>query len=76
LLQLVTVLRDPFIRRGFAHEPSASSNGDVLIVTVGCGWIARQLEQARVIGKIIGGILIGPSVFGRPRFGGCNHAAV
>ena len=37
----------------------------VLIVTVGCGWIARQLGQARVIGEIIGGILIGPSVFGR-----------
>src|SRR6202046_2133123 len=37
----------------------------VLIVPVGCGWIARQLGQARVIGEIIGGILIGPSVFGR-----------
>jgi Kef-type K+ transport system membrane component KefB len=37
----------------------------VLMVTVGCGWIARQLGQARVIGEIIGGILIGPSVFGR-----------
>jgi Kef-type K+ transport system membrane component KefB len=37
----------------------------VLIVTVGCGWIAPQLGQARVIGEIIGGILIGPSVFGR-----------
>jgi len=30
-----------------------------------CGWLARQLGQARVIGEIIGGILIGPSVFGR-----------
>jgi Kef-type K+ transport system membrane component KefB len=37
----------------------------VLIVTVGCGWVARQLGQAPVIGEIIGGILIGPSVFGR-----------
>ena len=37
----------------------------VLIVTVGCGWVARQLGQARVIGEIIEGILIGPSVFGR-----------
>src|ERR1700691_4124635 len=37
----------------------------VLVVTVGCGWVARQLGQARVIGEIIGGILIGPSVFGR-----------
>src|SRR5580698_586928 len=37
----------------------------VLIVTVGCGWIARHLGQPRVIGEIIGGILIGPSVFGR-----------
>jgi len=46
----------------------------VLIVTVGCGWIARQLGQARVIGEIIGGILIGalrlwplcPASFGKP----------
>ncbi|HZC43285.1 MAG TPA: cation:proton antiporter [Acidobacteriaceae bacterium] len=37
----------------------------VLLVTVLCGWIARKLGQARVIGEIIGGILIGPSVFGR-----------
>ena len=26
----------------------------VLLVTVGCGWIARQLGQARVIGEIAG----------------------
>ncbi len=37
----------------------------VLLVTVACGWLARKLGQARVIGEIIGGILIGPSVFGR-----------
>jgi Kef-type K+ transport system membrane component KefB len=37
----------------------------VLSVTVSCGWLARRLGQARVIGEIIGGILIGPSVFGR-----------
>ncbi len=37
----------------------------VLLVTVFCGWLARKLGQARVIGEIIGGILIGPSVFGR-----------
>jgi Kef-type K+ transport system membrane component KefB len=37
----------------------------VLLVTVICGWLARKLGQARVIGEIIGGILIGPSVFGR-----------
>ena len=37
----------------------------ILLVTVGCGWIARKIGQARVIGEIIGGILIGPSVFGR-----------
>ena len=30
-----------------------------------CGGVARLLGQARVIGEIIGGILIGPSVFGR-----------
>lgn len=37
----------------------------VLMVTMACGWIARKLGQARVIGEIIGGILLGPSVLGR-----------
>jgi Kef-type K+ transport system membrane component KefB len=37
----------------------------VLLTALLCGWIARKLGQARVIGEIIGGILIGPSVFGR-----------
>ncbi len=37
----------------------------VLAVTVACGWMARRLGQARVIGEIIGGILLGPSVLGR-----------
>src|SRR5580704_6077085 len=37
----------------------------VLLITVGCGWLALKVGQARVIGEIIGGILIGPSVFGR-----------
>ena len=37
----------------------------VLLTALLCGWIARKLGQARVIGEIVGGILIGPSVFGR-----------
>ena len=37
----------------------------VLLVALLCGWTARKLGQARVVGDIIGGILIGPSVFGR-----------
>jgi Kef-type K+ transport system membrane component KefB len=37
----------------------------VLLITVACGWLALRVGQARVIGEIIGGILIGPSVFGR-----------
>src|ERR1700735_1009401 len=37
----------------------------VLLITVFCGWRALKVGQARVIGEIIGGILIGPSVFGR-----------
>ncbi|HEV2275998.1 MAG TPA: cation:proton antiporter, partial [Acidobacteriaceae bacterium] len=37
----------------------------VLLVALVCGWVARRLGQARVIGEIIGGILVGPSVFGR-----------
>ena len=37
----------------------------ILLVTVACGWLARKVGQSRVIGEIVGGILIGPSVFGR-----------
>jgi K+:H+ antiporter len=37
----------------------------VLLITVTCGWLALKVGQARVIGEIIGGILVGPSVFGR-----------
>lgn len=37
----------------------------VLLVTQACGRIARIFGQARVIGEMFGGILIGPSVFGR-----------
>ena len=37
----------------------------VLVVTVLCGWLALKLGQSRVIGEIIGGILLGPSVLGR-----------
>lgn len=37
----------------------------VLLISLSCGWLARRFGQARVIGEIVGGILIGPSVFGR-----------
>lgn len=37
----------------------------VLLVTMICGWLARKLGQTRVVGEIVGGILIGPSVLGR-----------
>jgi Kef-type K+ transport system membrane component KefB len=37
----------------------------VMLVTLACGWLALRVGQARVIGEIIGGILLGPSVFGR-----------
>src|SRR6201989_699321 len=37
----------------------------ILAVTIICGWVARKLGQSRVIGEIIGGILLGPSVLGR-----------
>lgn len=37
----------------------------VMLVTLSCGWLARRLGQSRVIGEIIGGILLGPSVLGR-----------
>jgi Kef-type K+ transport system membrane component KefB len=37
----------------------------VLLTALLCGWVARRLGQARVIGEIVGGIMVGPSVFGR-----------
>ena len=37
----------------------------VILVTLACGSLARRLGQARVVGEIVGGILLGPSVFGR-----------
>jgi len=37
----------------------------VMLVTLACGWLSRNAGQSRVIGEIIGGILLGPSVFGR-----------
>lgn len=36
----------------------------VLLVTLACGWLACRLGQSRVIGEIIGGILLGPSALG------------
>jgi Kef-type K+ transport system membrane component KefB len=37
----------------------------VILVTLACGSMARRLGQSRVIGEIVGGILLGPSVLGR-----------
>lgn len=37
----------------------------VLLAALVCGWVASKLGQARVIGEIIGGILLGQSVLGR-----------
>lgn len=42
----------------------------VLLVTLACGWLANRMGQSRVIGEIIGGILLGPSVLGH-----LSHAA-
>ena len=37
----------------------------VLLTALVCGWVAHRLGQAQVIGEIVGGIVLGPSVFGR-----------
>jgi Kef-type K+ transport system membrane component KefB len=37
----------------------------MLLTALVCGWVAGKLGQARVMGEIVGGILLGPSVFGR-----------
>ena len=37
----------------------------VLSVTLLCGAAAQRLGQARVVGEILGGLLLGPSLFGR-----------
>ncbi len=36
----------------------------VLLMTFSCGWLACRLGQSRVIGEIVGGIVLGPSVLG------------
>ncbi|HUD55204.1 MAG TPA: cation:proton antiporter [Terracidiphilus sp.] len=36
-----------------------------MLTTLTGGWLARKLGQSRVVGEIVGGILLGPSVFGR-----------
>lgn len=37
----------------------------VLATTLVCGWLARRLGQASVIGEMTGGILLGPTLLGR-----------
>lgn len=44
----------------------------VILVTLTCGSLARRLGQARVIGEIVGGILLGPTVLGRLAPGAAN----
>ena len=36
-----------------------------MLTTLTGGWLARKLGQSRVIGEMVGGILLGPSVFGK-----------
>ena len=37
----------------------------ILLAARGCGWVARKVGQPRVVGEIIGGILLGPSLLGK-----------
>ena len=37
----------------------------ILLVTLLCGAAAQRIGQAKVVGEILGGILLGPSLFGR-----------
>jgi Kef-type K+ transport system membrane component KefB len=37
----------------------------IVLTTLTGGWLARKLGQSRVVGEIVGGILLGPSVFGK-----------
>jgi Kef-type K+ transport system membrane component KefB len=37
----------------------------IMLATLTGGWLARKVGQPRVVGEIVGGILLGPSVFGR-----------
>ncbi len=37
----------------------------VLLVSLLCGWLAQRVGQAKVVGEIVGGILLGPSALGR-----------
>jgi len=37
----------------------------IMLTTLTGGWLARKVGKSRVVGEIVGGILLGPSVFGR-----------
>jgi Kef-type K+ transport system membrane component KefB len=37
----------------------------IMLATLAGGWLARKVGQPRVVGEIVGGILLGPSLFGR-----------
>jgi Kef-type K+ transport system membrane component KefB len=37
----------------------------IMLTTLTGGWLARKVGQSRVVGEIVGGILLGPSAFGR-----------
>ena len=51
-------------RNGEADDAPASADGGGSVDSAS-GWIARKLGQARVIGEIVGGILLGPSMLSR-----------
>jgi len=36
----------------------------IMLATLAGGWLARKVGQPRVVGEIVGGILLGPSLFG------------
>lgn len=36
----------------------------ILFAAIACGYISKKLGQPKILGQIIGGVLIGPSVFG------------
>jgi Kef-type K+ transport system membrane component KefB len=40
----------------------------ILLVARGCGWVAKRVGQPEVVGFIVAGILLGPSLLGRKTF--------
>jgi Kef-type K+ transport system membrane component KefB len=60
-------LKGPFdLQTGHMHEPAAYFFLQMAVILLACrvvGWLGRQIGQPQVVGEMVAGILLGPSLF-------------